>query len=85
MLLFSPDGTVSTKTTNPSTNQVLYTTTHISRSQFSYSFFVIEGPKFIRLFFYPASYPSFSKTNASFTIQSSQFFLLHDFKASLNA
>ncbi|KAL2335398.1 hypothetical protein Fmac_016611 [Flemingia macrophylla] len=37
------------------------------------------------MFFYPTSYSSFRRTDASFTVVSNQFTLLHDFNASLNA
>ncbi|CAJ1947162.1 unnamed protein product [Sphenostylis stenocarpa] len=81
------DGTVSDKATtqSPSTNQVPFTTARLSRSQFNYSFPVSAGSKFIRLFFYPADYPSFPRNHASFTVQSNQFTLLNGFNASLNA
>ncbi|KAL5169436.1 12S seed storage globulin 1 [Glycine soja] len=46
-------------TQDPSVNQVPYTTARLSPSQFNYSFPVSAGPKFVRLFFYPADYPSF--------------------------
>ncbi|XP_020235755.1 receptor-like protein kinase FERONIA [Cajanus cajan] len=86
-LLSHQDGTVSAKATtqSPSMNQVPFTTARLSRSQFNYSFPVTTGPKFIRLFFYPASYPSFPRTDASFTVHSNQFTLLDGFNASLNA
>ncbi|KAL2976992.1 hypothetical protein AAZX31_13G040000 [Glycine max] len=81
------DGTVSANATtqSPSTNQVPYTAARLSRSRFSYSFPVSPGPKFLRLFFYPAEYASFPRSNASFTVQSNQFTLLHVFNASLKA
>ncbi|TKY50155.1 Receptor protein kinase FERONIA [Spatholobus suberectus] len=86
-LLSGQDGAVPAKATrqSPSTNRVPYTTARLSRSQFNYSFPVSAGPKFVRLFFYPASYPSFPRTDASFTVQSNQFTLLNGFNASLNA
>ncbi|TKY50165.1 Receptor protein kinase FERONIA [Spatholobus suberectus] len=86
-LLSLQDGAVSANATtqSPSTNQVLYTTARLSRSQFNYSFPVTAGPKFVRLFFYPASYPSFPRSETSFTVHSNQFTLLNGFNASLNA
>ncbi|XP_014511467.1 receptor-like protein kinase FERONIA [Vigna radiata var. radiata] len=85
--LSSQDTTVSDKasTQSPSTNQVPFSTARLSRSQFNYSFPVSPGTKFLRLFFYPADYPSFPRANASFSVQSNQFSLLNDFNASLNA
>ncbi|KAL2976989.1 hypothetical protein AAZX31_13G039700 [Glycine max] len=72
-------------TQDPSVNQVPYTTARLSPSQFNYSFPVSAGPKFVRLFFYPADYPSFSRTDASFSVQSNGFTFLKGFNASLNA
>ncbi|QCD92469.1 interleukin-1 receptor-associated kinase 4 [Vigna unguiculata] len=81
------DGSVSGKATtqSPSTNQIPFSTARLSRSQFNYSFHVSAGTKFVRLFFYPAEYPSFPRTDASFSVQSNQFTLLNAFNASLNA
>ncbi|KAI9112901.1 hypothetical protein K1719_016015 [Acacia pycnantha] len=72
-------------TQSPSTPQVPYTTARLSRSQFSYSFPVSPGKKFLRLFFYPASYPGFDRFNAFFTVKSGGFTLLKDFNASVTA
>ncbi|XP_047158240.1 receptor-like protein kinase FERONIA [Vigna umbellata] len=85
--LSSQDITVSDKapTQSPSANQVPFSTARLSSSQFNYSFPVSPGTKFIRLFFYPADYPSFPRTHASFSVLSNQFTLLNDFNASLNA
>ncbi|KAL9323549.1 hypothetical protein ACSQ67_008406 [Phaseolus vulgaris] len=81
------DATASEKATtqSPSTNQIPYSTARLSRSQFNYSFPVSPGTKFLRLFFYPSDYPSFSRSHASFTVQSNQFTLLNAFNASLHA
>ena len=72
-------------TQDPSVNQVPYTTARLSRSQFNYFFPVSASPKFIRLFFYLAYYPSFPHTDASFSVQSNGFTFLKGFNASLNA
>ncbi|KAI9112950.1 hypothetical protein K1719_016064 [Acacia pycnantha] len=72
-------------TQSPSTRQVPYTTARLSRSQFSYSFPVSPGQKFLRLFFYPASYPGFDRFNAFFTVKSGGFTLLKEFNASVTA
>ncbi|XP_047158238.1 receptor-like protein kinase FERONIA [Vigna umbellata] len=87
-LLTNEYDTVSAKATtqSPSINQVPYATARLSHSEFSYSFyFSTGGPKFLRLFFFPASYPSYSRTQAFFSVHSNQFILLQDFNASLNA
>ncbi|QHO17327.1 Receptor-like protein kinase FERONIA [Arachis hypogaea] len=65
--------------------QVPYTSARLSNSEFSYSFPVTLGRKFVRLFFYPASYAGFDRNNAFFTVKSEGFTLLKDFNASLNA
>jgi len=79
--------TVSDQATtwSPSTNQIPFSTARLSRSQFNYSFPISTGTKFLRLFFYPTNYPSFPRTQASFTIQSNQFTLLNAFNTFLNA
>ncbi|BAU01385.1 hypothetical protein LR48_Vigan10g239600 [Vigna angularis] len=81
------DGSVSEKATtqSSSTNKIPFSTARLSRSPFNYSFQLSAGTKFLRLFFYPADYPSFPRTHASFTVQSNQFTLLEAFNASLNA
>ncbi|KAL2335407.1 hypothetical protein Fmac_016620 [Flemingia macrophylla] len=75
--------TVSAKATtqSPSINQVPYNTARLSRSLIYYSFPVSPGAKFIRLFFYPAFYPSFPPTHASFFVSTDQITLLHSFNA----
>ncbi|XP_028758734.1 receptor-like protein kinase FERONIA [Neltuma alba] len=70
-------------TQSPSAQQVPYTTARLSRSQFSYSFPVSPGQKFLRLFLYPASYPGFDRFDAFFTVKSGGFTLLKDFNASV--
>ncbi|XP_057444145.1 receptor-like protein kinase FERONIA [Lotus japonicus] len=80
--------TASANTLGPSINRIPYSTARLSRSQFNYSFPVITpGPKFLRLFFYPASYNrgSFNREDTSFTVESNGFTLLKDFNASLTA
>ncbi|XP_028755925.1 receptor-like protein kinase FERONIA [Neltuma alba] len=72
-------------TQSPSAQQVPYTTARLSRSQISYSFPVSPGQKFLRLFFYPASYPAFDRFDAFFTVKSGGFTLLKDFNASVTA
>ncbi|KAL2335399.1 hypothetical protein Fmac_016612 [Flemingia macrophylla] len=84
--LSTQDGTVSTKPTkSPFVYEVPYAKARLSRLQFNYSFPVSLGPKFLRLFFYPSSYLSFPRPDASFTVLSNQFTLLYDFNASLTA
>ena len=59
-----------------------YTTARISYSQFTYVFHVTLGPKFVRLFFYPASYEGFGRSTDFFTVKAGSFTLLKNFSAS---
>lgn len=72
---------------SPSTNQVPYTTARFSNTQFTYSFPLTQGPKFLRLFFNPTSSysPNFNLSNSFFTVQSGNFTLLKDFKPLLTS
>ncbi|KAL2335409.1 hypothetical protein Fmac_016622 [Flemingia macrophylla] len=83
-ILSRQDGTVSATATTIYKGAP-FTTARLSRFHINYSFLVTTGPKFVRLFFYPASYASFPRTDSSFTVVSNQFTLLHAFNASLNA
>ncbi|PIA38518.1 hypothetical protein AQUCO_02700014v1 [Aquilegia coerulea] len=67
---------------NPSVPQVPYMTARIFRSQFTYSFPVASGRKFLRLYFYPASYAGLNPSDAIFGVTSGQFTLLRNFSAS---
>uniref|UniRef100_A0A2N9ITP3 Protein kinase domain-containing protein n=1 Tax=Fagus sylvatica TaxID=28930 RepID=A0A2N9ITP3_FAGSY len=60
-----------------------YTTARISYYQFTYVFPVTLGPKFVRLFFSPASYDSgFERSTDFFTVKAGSFTLLKNFSAS---
>ncbi|KAL2349107.1 hypothetical protein Fmac_003107 [Flemingia macrophylla] len=65
--------------------EVPYMTARIFQSEFTYTFNVTPGPKFIRLHFYPASYFDFNISGAFLSVSASNFTLLHNFRASLNA
>ncbi|KAI5335861.1 hypothetical protein L3X38_025995 [Prunus dulcis] len=66
--------------------QMPYTTARLSHSEFTYRFFSLtQGQKFIRLYFYPASYPDFDPSKALFSVKAGGFTLLHDFNASVTA
>nr|XP_023873755.1 receptor-like protein kinase FERONIA [Quercus suber]XP_023908279.1 receptor-like protein kinase FERONIA [Quercus suber]POE84206.1 receptor-like protein kinase feronia [Quercus suber]POF16000.1 receptor-like protein kinase feronia [Quercus suber] len=60
-------------------------TVRFSRSKFSYIFSVTSGQKFIRLHFYPASYPDFDSSKAYFSVKAGNFNLLRNFSAALTA
>ncbi|XP_059449363.1 receptor-like protein kinase FERONIA [Corylus avellana] len=68
-----------------SVNRVPYTTARIFLSQFTYSFRVSPGRKFIRFFFNPAKYQGFDRFKAYFTVTAGPFTLLSNFNASLSA
>uniref|UniRef100_A0A0R0IXG3 Protein kinase domain-containing protein n=1 Tax=Glycine max TaxID=3847 RepID=A0A0R0IXG3_SOYBN len=71
----------------PSTIMGPYTSARLSHSQFSYSFPVTAGPKFLRLFFYSTSYQNFDRSKAYFSVKVGPYIytLLQDFNTSLNA
>jgi hypothetical protein len=48
-------------------------------------FRVTAGQKFIRLYFYSASYPNFDRSKALFSVKAGRFTLLSNFNASLTA
>ncbi|XP_021800566.1 receptor-like protein kinase FERONIA [Prunus avium] len=69
-----------------SVSQVPYRTVRLSRSEFTYRFPVTTGQKFIRLYFYPASYgPDFDRSKALFSVKAGGFTLLKDFNSSVTA
>ncbi|XP_021800893.1 LOW QUALITY PROTEIN: receptor-like protein kinase FERONIA [Prunus avium] len=66
--------------------RVPYATARLSYSEFTYRFFhLTPGQKFVRLYFYPASYPDFDSSKALFSVKAAGFTLLHDFNASVTA
>ncbi|XP_050230254.1 receptor-like protein kinase FERONIA [Mercurialis annua] len=62
-----------------------YATARLSRTQFTYSFPVVTGQKFIRLHFYPAFYGGFNRSDAFFSVKAGRFTLLSNFSAALHA
>ncbi|KAK9038993.1 hypothetical protein V6N11_023833 [Hibiscus sabdariffa] len=66
-------------------NSIPYATARLSRSQFTYSFSVTPGPKFIRLHFYPTSYQEFDRLNSFFDVHVGGYTLLRNFSAALTA
>ncbi|XP_057491413.1 probable receptor-like protein kinase At5g38990 [Actinidia eriantha] len=60
-----------------------YKTARISRSQFTYTFQVSPGIKFIRLHFYPTSCRGFKRSKAFFTVKAGPHTLLSNFSAAL--
>ncbi|GFY86943.1 malectin/receptor-like protein kinase family protein [Actinidia rufa] len=68
-----------------SPDPVPYKTARISRSQFTYTFQVSPGIKFIRLHFYPTSYRGFKRSKAFFTVKAGPYTLLSNFSAALTS
>ncbi|XP_042475649.1 receptor-like protein kinase FERONIA [Macadamia integrifolia] len=69
-------------TQDPSVPQVPYMTARIFKSEFTYSFPVSTGRKFIRFYFYPDSYAGLNASNALFTVSCGEYTLLKNFSAS---
>ncbi|XP_058185566.1 receptor-like protein kinase FERONIA, partial [Rhododendron vialii] len=88
-LLRSNEGKlISSKATSPplSPDPVPYTLARLSRWPFTYAFRVSPGQKFIRLYFYPATYRGgFKRSKAFFTVKAGPYTLLSNFSASLTA
>ncbi|GFP87403.1 receptor-like protein kinase feronia [Phtheirospermum japonicum] len=84
---FAVSATRSTTATaaiqKPSVPEVPYMTARIFQSEFTYSFPVAPGRKFIRLYFYPESYNNLNATNAIFAVTSGTFTLMRNFSAAL--
>ncbi|KAK1284398.1 Receptor-like protein kinase FERONIA [Acorus calamus] len=70
---------------NSSIPTVPYMTARIFQTQFTYTFNVTSGRKFIRLYFYPSNYtnPNFNASNSSFTVSVGSYILLRNFSALL--
>ncbi|KAG5552791.1 hypothetical protein RHGRI_010779 [Rhododendron griersonianum] len=86
--IFSAVGSssVSTAATQaPSVPTVPYMTARIFQSDFTYSFLVASGRKFVRLYFYPASYSGLNASNAIFSVTVGPYTLLKNFSASQTA
>ncbi|KAG8377142.1 hypothetical protein BUALT_Bualt09G0137700 [Buddleja alternifolia] len=73
--------TAPAATQKPSVPEVPYMTARIFQSEFTYSFPVASGRKFVRLYFYPATYNGLNATNAIFSVTSGPFTLLRNFSA----
>lgn len=65
----------------PSVPEVPFMNARLFRSPYTYSFPVAPGRKFIRLYFYPASYRGFNASNAIFSVTSGPYMLLKNFSA----
>ncbi|CAL5390031.1 unnamed protein product [Camellia sinensis] len=71
--------TSTAATQDPSVPQVPYMTARIFQSEYAYSFPVALGHKFVRLYFYPASYSGLNASNAIFSVTAGPYTLLKNF------
>ncbi|KAK9054872.1 hypothetical protein SSX86_025951 [Deinandra increscens subsp. villosa] len=68
-------------TQKPSVPTTPYTTARIFESEFTYSFPVSSGRKFIRLYFYPADYANLVARNGIFSVTVGPYTVLKNFSA----
>ncbi|XP_028774803.1 receptor-like protein kinase FERONIA [Neltuma alba] len=68
-------------TQDPSVPEVPFVTARVFESEFTYSFPVAAGRKFIRLYFYPSSYDGLNASNAIFSVTAQSYTLLRNFSA----
>ncbi|PIN26783.1 Serine/threonine protein kinase [Handroanthus impetiginosus] len=68
---------------DPSVLRVPYETARVFNSSFSYSFPVLAGPKFLRLYFYPTTSSAFNASQSFFSVTANGFTLLSNFSAFL--
>ncbi|XP_052299068.1 receptor-like protein kinase FERONIA isoform X2 [Citrus sinensis] len=78
-----PENEASRTFTAP--QQPPYSAVRLSQSQFTYTFNLTAGQKFIRLYFYSTSYSGFNSSKAFFSVKAGSFTLLSNFSASLTA
>uniref|UniRef100_A0A6N2MZP3 Protein kinase domain-containing protein n=1 Tax=Salix viminalis TaxID=40686 RepID=A0A6N2MZP3_SALVM len=60
-----------------------YMTARIFHSKFTYTFPLLPGPKFVRLYFYPAAYSNLDISKSYFSLSANNYKLLNNFSASL--
>nr|XP_043620554.1 receptor-like protein kinase FERONIA [Erigeron canadensis] len=65
----------------PSVPITPYMTARVFSSEYTYSFPLASGRKFLRLYFYPADYPNFDVTKGVFSVNAGQYTLLKNFSA----
>ncbi|XP_024977853.1 receptor-like protein kinase FERONIA [Cynara cardunculus var. scolymus] len=71
---------------DPSIPRTPYSTARIfNTTSFTYEFPVSEGPKFLRLYFYPATYSDLNANQSFFSVSSNGYSLLTNFSAFLTA
>ncbi|CAK9170731.1 unnamed protein product [Ilex paraguariensis] len=72
-------------TQKASVSQVPFMTARIFQSEFTYSFPLASGRKFVRLYFYPVSYGRFNVSNSYFSVTAGSYTLLKNFSAAQTA
>ncbi|XP_023766905.1 receptor-like protein kinase FERONIA [Lactuca sativa] len=86
---FISSATSFTSTPNnrdPSVPEIPYSTARIfNTSSFTYTFPVANGPKYLRLYFYPATYSNHNANQSFFSVSSNGYSLLSNFSAFLTA
>ena len=75
----------STAKIHGTSDAVPYMTVRLSNWQFTYVVPITPGPKFVRLYFYSASYSGFERSKDFFTVKAGSFTLLANFSASILA
>ncbi|CAN8254734.1 unnamed protein product [Cochlearia groenlandica] len=78
----SDSKTSPASTQDPSVSEIPYMTARIFRSAFTYTFPLVSGRKFVRLYFYPNTYDGLNATSSFFTVSSGSYTLLKNFSAS---
>ncbi|KAL5741161.1 hypothetical protein ACOSP7_027893 [Xanthoceras sorbifolium] len=80
-LLSAKSSTSKAATQDPAVPEAPYMTARVSLSEFSYSFPVVPGRKFVRLHFYSNSYNGLNANDALFSVSSGSYTLLRNFSA----
>ena len=73
--------TSSAATQDPSVPTVPYMTARVFPSNFTYSIPVVAGRKFVRLYFYAASYAGLNASDGVFSVKARPYTLLNNFSA----
>lgn len=72
-------------TQDPSVPEVPYMNARVFNSNFTYSVPVVAGRKFVRLYFYPASYAGLNPSDGVFSVKAGPYTLLNNFSAAQTA
>ncbi|PON45592.1 Mitogen-activated protein kinase kinase kinase [Trema orientale] len=68
-------------TQDPSVPTIPFMTARVFQSEFTYSISVAPGRKFVRLYFYPASYSGLNPSNGVFDVTAQSYTLVKNFSA----